>query len=116
MICLRCGHCCVAYDVIVLKDYDKEVSEDNHFYKENGKACPHLIRDPNDDQKTICTQHDKKFFVDSPCDQYGQIEHGNTNCRTGDCILNNENAKFGCDPKLSKHLLKNIKSALGRLE
>jgi|GEM_PF-4767758 len=113
MICLRCGYCCVAYDVTILKDFSKEPSESNSINKQNSKACPHLIRDPDDKLRTLCTQHDKKYFEDSPCDRHSQIERRNTNCRTGDCVLNN-NKNFGCDPHLSKFLLKKIKTALDR--
>lgn len=90
MICLHCGYCCIFYDVIILKDYDQEPSEENAIYKRNNEICPHLaiIND-----QIICTAHGKKYFKDCPCDQYSQLESENLNCRTGDYVINNPKGK-----------------------
>lgn len=85
MICLHCGYCCLYLDVIILKDYDKEPSEDNALHKRSNEVCPHLVISNG---KITCLAHGKKYFVDCPCDQYSQIESKNSFCRTGDFITN----------------------------
>lgn len=90
MICLHCGYCCIYLDVIILKDYDQEPSEENVLHKRCNEVCPHLTI--TNDQIT-CTAHGKRYFKDCPCDQYSQFEYSNSNCRTGDYVMNDLKGK-----------------------
>lgn len=94
MKCLRCGYCCTPYDVIVpLKDlpddyYDNLESynlEDYAKHKPAGEKCWNLSFDESG--KAVCLIHEEEFYVDCPCDQFGQIERGNTYCRMGEYQL-----------------------------
>ena len=95
MKCLRCGYCCVSYDVIVpLKAAPENPNEwDNGMeeyakHKPTGEACWNLIYDI-ETREASCLIHDEDFFADSPCDQFGQIERKKTDvCRMGEYILN----------------------------
>ena len=77
MKCLRCGYCCIAYDVIV------PLSKEEAAYKPNGQLCWNL---EFNGEEAYCKIHEEDFFIDSPCDQFTQIEQGETNCRMGDYV------------------------------
>ena len=93
MICLRCGYCCINYDVIIpkkgvlripknpsIKDGDKYVE-----WKKSGVPCPHLTFKG---KKANCAIHNLKVYKDCPCDRHGQIEAKKTNvCRMGEFVL-----------------------------
>ena len=86
MICLRCGHCCKHYAVVVVKDPDHPPSEDNvQFVSGLEDPCPHLEGDKPGDYS--CAVHDKDWYEDTPCAQHGQVEQGNTECRIGRYLL-----------------------------
>jgi len=98
--CLRCGHCCIAYDVIIvspeyvnkIKDLldHSSLKEEWFIHKESGVECPHLyVAILEKDRKLYaCRIHYLPWFKDTPCAEYGQIELEDSNCRTGDYKLN----------------------------
>lgn len=85
MICLRCGHCCKRYAVIIVDDPEKGIQEDNLILHAGVGACKHLMGDKPGDYS--CAIHDKSWYPETPCFSHGQIEQGNTNCRMGEYIL-----------------------------
>jgi hypothetical protein len=86
MICLRCGHCCKHYAVVVVKDSEKGISEDNLIARPgDGTPCPHLRGDKPGDYS--CAIHEKEWYKETPCFAHGQIESRSTNCRLGEFIL-----------------------------
>ena len=89
MMCLRCGYCCIAYDVMIISpeyvrpDLDLFSPEVEHMiiHKKSGEVCPHLRWDGD---KAICTIHDYKWYKYTPCAEYGQIENSvDDPCRLG---------------------------------
>ena len=86
MICLRCGHCCKNYMVMIVDDPDKGISDDNIIcHPGDGTPCKHLEGD--EIGKYSCKIHDKKWYKKTPCFRHGQIEKGNTECRLGRYII-----------------------------
>ena len=89
MICLRCGYCCVAYDVMIISPkyvrpdlnlFSPEIKQ-KIIHKKCNEVCPHLRWEGD---TAICTIHNYKWYKYTPCAQYGQIEHSpNTPCRLG---------------------------------
>ena len=46
MICLRCGYCCLMYDVVIVSDPDKPADDENNIeFKQNNQRCKHLVGD-----------------------------------------------------------------------
>lgn len=86
MICLRSGHCCIHYDVIIVDNPDLGIVEDNLKHKPTGVKCQHLIGDNPGEHS--CAIHDKEWYNETPCFNHGQQEHGNTNCRMGEYVIN----------------------------
>ena len=64
MICLRCGYCCVAYDVIL----------PTGVFKPTGQPCPYLEWE---EDKAICSLHGQSFDLehDGHTDHYDWEEH-----------------------------------------
>ena len=90
MICLHCGHCCKNYCVVIISDPNKNYIENNLEYHEgNNVSCKHLLGDKIG--KYNCAIHDHKLYNQTPCYDFTQIEHSNTECRTGRYILNKTN-------------------------
>ena len=87
MKCLRCGYCCIKYDVMIVDKPKLGIKEGNVLHKPSGKKCQHLRGSKG---KYSCAIHNEKFFKKTPCASHGQIEHGDTNCRMGDYILHNK--------------------------
>ena len=86
MICLRCGHCCINYMVVIVDDPDKGISDDNIIcHPGDGTPCKHL--EGAEVGKYSCRIHDKKWYKKTPCFSRGQIERGNTECRMGRFII-----------------------------
>ncbi len=85
MICLRCGYCCIQYDVIIVDNPELEISEKNITHKPSGERCKHLEGDKPGEYS--CKLHNKPWYVETPCYAYGQIEQTNSNCRIGEYIL-----------------------------
>jgi len=90
MRCLRCGYCCIYYDVMILKpglDFAnlKTVKMDDIEYKGSNIPCPHLEQVDN---VLRCKIHHFKIYKKTPCFDFTQIEqHSDCNCRMGDYIL-----------------------------
>lgn len=81
MICLRCGYCCINYDVIIVDKPELGIKTSNLKHKPSGIKCQHLIGDiPG---QYSCAIHDQPWYEETPCFQHGQIETGNTECRMG---------------------------------
>lgn len=82
--CLRCGYCCVAYDVIL----------PDGTYKKGGTICPNLSFN---EEGACCSIHGQKLALiyngkkhyhswkNTPCGQHGQI--GDGDCRMGKYLL-----------------------------
>lgn len=94
MICLRCGYCCIYYDVIL----------PNGDHKPNNVECPYLKWK---DHIAVCTIHGKNWEIkeengivhkgvweETPCGQFSQIEtNPNTPCRVGVHITKKQRSK-----------------------
>ena len=86
MICLRCGYCCIQYEVVIVNDPKKGIAEGNLVAKETGKRCPHLSGDKPGSYG--CTIHGEKWYEETPCFSYGQVERDkNSPCRMGEYVL-----------------------------
>jgi Fe-S-cluster containining protein len=82
MICLRCGYCCIKYDVVIVEDPDKGICEGNLVHKETGVRCPHLRGDVEGNMS--CAVHDREWYSETPCYSHGQIEKSpKDQCRIG---------------------------------
>ena len=92
MICLRCGYCCVSYDVIIVDDPGKGIRKDNLKYKPHGELCQHLQGDTPGNY--ACALHDYNWYKKTPCFSHGQIERSpSDHCRMGDYRLKKEEIK-----------------------
>jgi len=87
MKCLRCGHCCKNYAVVIVDDPEKGISEGNLIvHKGDGTPCKHLRGD--EPGKHSCAIHHYPWFAETPCGQFTQVESSpNDNCRLGQFIL-----------------------------
>jgi Fe-S-cluster containining protein len=97
MKCLRCGYCCINYDVIIVDNPKLGIVESNLKHKPSGIKCQHLIG--NAPGKYSCTIHNEKWYKETPCFAFSQIESDiNSPCRIGENVLKNlkgrENMKF----------------------
>lgn len=89
IICLKCGHCCIHLDVVIVSpkyiDYDLDFSVNDVIdyleIKRGGNRCPHLS------ESNECKIHSKSWYNLTPCYQYTQIPD-NTECRRGILELN----------------------------
>ena len=89
MICLRCGYCCVHYAVIIVDDPKLGIEPGNLKEKCTGDRCPHLTGDVCGEYG--CAIHDKPWYDETPCYEFGQIENSPTDpCRMGVHITKNE--------------------------
>lgn len=87
MICLRSGHCCKAFDVIIVDDPDLGILEENLIHKPSGQKCKHLLGSVKG--KYACALHDRSYYKETPCFAFTQIESGSKNCRLGEYHLRN---------------------------
>ena len=93
MICLRCGYCCLQYDVIIVDDPSIGIPEDstdldhdNLKHKPCGERCQHLEGDVPG--ALSCGIHGCSWYKGTPCDRHGQWERSlDTPCRLGKHIL-----------------------------
>ena len=91
MLCLRCGHCCIHYAVVVVDDPAKGIAEDNLICREGGAKCKHLVGDTPG--KYSCAIHNEQWYPETPCYRHGQIERSSEeSCRIGKWILENKPA------------------------
>lgn len=87
MKCLRCGHCCIRYDVIIIKDGGLPLSDSNVVHKPSDERCPHLRGDTPGEY--ACAVHDHPDYTKTPCYEFAQIEpSADTPCRVGVYVLN----------------------------
>jgi hypothetical protein len=89
MRCLRCGHCCMHYLVVIVDDPKKGIDPDNLIVHEgNGVKCKHLVGDKQGEYS--CGIHDEPWYDETPCYQFTQVESDeSTPCRMGEYILAN---------------------------
>ena len=85
MICLRCGHCCIHYDVIILADPALPLSESNIRHKPGGERCPHLRG--NTAGEYSCAVHDHPQYSETPCFEFTQVEQEDSPCRIGTYVM-----------------------------
>lgn len=85
MICMRCGHCCLKYCVVVVKDPEKGLDKDNIIFLDGNTRCPHLIGDKIGQYS--CKIHSYSWFADTPCGEHEQFERSNTKCRIGEYLI-----------------------------
>ena len=89
MICLRCGHCCTKYIVIIVDDPKKGLKENNLIEHWGNGPCKHLLGDTPGEYS--CAIHNYKWYKKTPCHSHGQIEQSpDCNCRLGEFILKKE--------------------------
>jgi Fe-S-cluster containining protein len=109
MICLRCGYCCIQYDVIIVDDPDIGLVDDpdiapeesNMKHKPNGVRCQHLVGEPGE---CSCAIHDRPWYNETPCWRFGQIESSvDTECRMGVHVLYPWRDCEGGLPTISEH-------------
>ena len=87
MKCLRCGSCCITYDVIIVNNPDLRITEDNLIAKHTGDKCPHLKGNVSGEYS--CMVHNRIWYKKTPCFAHGQIEQSvDDPCRTGNYIMN----------------------------
>lgn len=60
--CRRCGYCCLALNVAVLREEDGVLVA---YHKPAGVVCPHLSGMGT--SETICAAHDAPWYVRTPC-------------------------------------------------
>lgn len=90
MKCLRCGHCCQYLWVVIVKDPELGLREDNLTVFEGGvgKRCPHLRG--NKPGEFSCAVHKYPWYQKTPCFSHGQIERSKSDpCRMGQYLLKN---------------------------
>lgn len=85
MNCLRCGYCCIKYNVIIVDDPARGIAEDNVVHKPSGLRCKHL--QGNTPGQHSCAVHGEPWYAQTPCAEFSQIERGNTDCRMGTYVL-----------------------------
>jgi hypothetical protein len=86
MKCLRCGHCCINYAVVILDNPALPLTETNVRFKPGGERCPHLRGDAPGDYS--CAVHDHPQYQETPCFDFGQIEKSPEDpCRMGMYVL-----------------------------
>ena len=93
MRCLRCGYCCIEYDVMIIDNPDlgdETISgrnETNVKHKPSGVRCQHLRGDKPGNYS--CAIHHHDWYRKTPCFDHGQVEASPDDlCRMGEYILN----------------------------
>ncbi len=88
MKCLRCGHCCIEYFVVIVDDPALGVVEENLIIKNSGEKCKHLMGDTPGEYS--CAIHEESWYNRTPCYQHGQVESSIEDpCRLGAYLLEN---------------------------
>lgn len=86
MKCLRCGYCCINYDVIILDDASKPLTETNVKHKPTGERCQHLLGNKPGDY--ACSIHEHPDYWKTPCYDFTQVEQSvDDPCRMGAYIF-----------------------------
>jgi len=82
VICLRCGYCCVMYNVTILENPMLGINKDNLIHKGYLERCQHL--EGAEPGEFSCAIHNYAIYRDTPCYQHSQIEKDETDeCRMG---------------------------------
>lgn len=82
MVCLRCGYCCHASAVVIVRDPAKGIEQENLGYKASGERCQHFRGHKPGEYS--CAIHDEPWYRETPCSQHGQIEQSvHDVCRMG---------------------------------
>lgn len=87
--CLNCGHCCIKFNVVIIKKGSiREAESIDNFIesdfkiKDTDEICEHL---DYKDGKFFCTIHHHSWFKQTPCYEFIQIEESiNDLCRIGE--------------------------------
>lgn len=85
MQCLRCGHCCIHYEAVIILDPDKGLAPGNARVKHTGERCPHLQGDSPGAYS--CAIHDHPIYPQTPCYEFTQVGKDSDPCRMGEYIL-----------------------------
>ena len=88
MICLRCGHCCENYWVVIVDDpsIGPELTNLKCIGQKGPERCQHLVGDTPGEFS--CAVHDEPWYEETPCAGHGQIERSSKDeCRMGRHIL-----------------------------
>lgn len=90
MKCLRCGHCCIKYAVVIVDDPELGPVDGNLIARTGlDGPCQHLRGDKPGEYS--CAIHHYDWFPDTPCGQFTQMEtHPDTPCRMGEYLLAQE--------------------------
>jgi hypothetical protein len=94
MKCLRCGHCCKRYAVIIVDNPELGVDDIDNLvpHMGTGEPCKHLLGDKPGEY--ACAVHDYPWYTETPCYRHGQIESDpETPCRMGVYVLSGEGKK-----------------------
>ena len=90
MVCLRCGYCCIHYDVIIVAPHEAKpdliVDFEHKFdiiHKHSGQKCPYLSFL---NSVATCSIHEYNWYKDTPCFHHDQISKPNDPCRIGEGI------------------------------
>ena len=89
MICLRCGYCCISYDVVIVKPEHAATTNlkntEHLMIKKGGEKCPHLSWSC---EQAVCGVHNRKWYKKTPCYSHGQIEQSkDCECRMGRYLI-----------------------------
>jgi hypothetical protein len=77
MQCLKCGYCCIALQVNVIKNPEFPLSKKNVIHKKGGVPCPHLLGSKPGEHS--CAIHNSPWYKYTVCFRYNQHEP--------DCII-----------------------------
>ena len=96
MKCLRCGHCCFHYMVVIVKPGIIPTGEitdaDMLTFKPSDEYCPHFEWESEGVGK--CIIHDEPFFKYTPCHRHKQVEYEESDCRSGEYFNNPKNIEL----------------------
>jgi len=85
MKCLRCGHCCINYLVVVVDNPEEGFKENNLIVNKGDRPCKHLLGNSPGEYK--CAVHHKEWYKDTPCFEFTQIESKDSPCRLGEEVV-----------------------------
>lgn len=91
MKCLRSGHCCIWFDVMIVDDPEVGLVENNIIHKPSGIKCQHLLGEKMGEHS--CAIHDKPWYPETPCAAYTQVGAEDSPCRTGKYFLDQLKSK-----------------------
>ena len=100
--CVRCGYCFRTMCIVVVDKPAWGIKEDNFkVVAPKEGPCPHLRG--NEPGGFSCAVHDRSWYSETPCADYGQIERSpDTPCRTGTYMMKQWREKKLIFPPLAK--------------